>query len=81
MLASVLNSDRAMKMSIQIIRAFIKLRDLLLTDGNVAGRLERLEAGQEKHGSVITILIDEIEQLKQPAPLPPKRQIGFRASV
>ena len=81
MLASVLNSDRAMKMSIQIIRAFIKLRHLLLTDGNVAGRLERLEAGQEKHGSVITILIDEIEQLKQPAPLPPKRQIGFRASV
>jgi phage regulator Rha-like protein len=81
MLASVLNSDRAMKMSIQIIRAFVKLRDLLLTDGNVAGRLERLEAGQEKHGSVITILIDEIEQLKQPAPLPPKRQIGFRAGV
>jgi hypothetical protein len=29
----------------------------------------------------MTILIDEIEQLKQPAPLPPKRQIGFRASV
>jgi phage regulator Rha-like protein len=77
MLSSVLNSARAVQMNILIIRAFIKLRDLLATHKDLAARMEKLEATQKKHGSVITILAEEIDHLKKPAPLPPKRRIGF----
>lgn len=40
--------------------------------------MEKLEANQKRHASVINILEEEIDYLKNPAPLPPKRQIGFK---
>jgi ORF6N domain len=78
MLSSVLNSARAVQMNILIIRAFIKLRDLLATHRDLAARMEKLEAAQKRHASVINILAEEIDKLKKPAPLPPKRRIGFK---
>ena len=77
MLSSVLNSQRAVQMNILIIRAFIKLRDMLATHKDLAARMEKLEATQKRHASVINILAEEIDNLKKPVPLPPKRQIGF----
>jgi hypothetical protein len=77
MLSSVLKSKRAVQMNILIIRAFIKLRDLLATHKEVAARLEKLEMAQKQHASVISILVEEIDRLKAPAP---QRRIGFKTS-
>jgi ORF6N domain-containing protein len=77
MLSSVLNSGRAVQMSILIIRAFVKMRELLASHKNLAARVEKLEASQKRHASVINILAEEIEDLKQPPVEPPKRRIGF----
>ena|ERR1017187_6521872 len=77
MLSSVLNSDRAVQMNILIIRAFVQIRELLATNKDLAARVEKLEAGQQEHASIIGILAEEIDQMKL-LPEPPKRPIGFR---
>jgi hypothetical protein len=76
MLSSVLKSKRAVQMNILIVRAFVKLREMFSTHKAWAARLEKLESNQKRHASVITILAEEIEDLKRP-PAPPTRRIGF----
>lgn len=49
MLSSVLNSERALKMNILIIRAFVKMRELLATHKDLAARVDRLESMQKRH--------------------------------
>jgi hypothetical protein len=53
MLSSVLNSKRAVQMNILIVRAFVKLRELLATNKALATRIEKLEAGQRDHAIAI----------------------------
>jgi len=77
MLSSVLKSTRAVQMNILIIRAFVKLRELLATHKDLARKLEQLEAKQKHHTSIITVVVEEIKKLKEPPPSPPKRRIGF----
>jgi len=80
MLASVLNSGRAVQMSILIIRAFVRMREAVAGHKEVSGRIERIESTQARHSSVIKMLADEIDTLKRlPAP-PPRRRIGFTGS-
>jgi hypothetical protein len=78
MLSAVLKSQRAVQMSILIIRAFVKIRELLAGHKHLAARVEKLEGTQKTHTSIISILVDEIELLKKPPDLPARR-IGFRA--
>ena len=78
MLSSVLKSGRAVQMSILIIRAFVKMRELLASHKSLAARVEKLETSQKRHASVINILAEEIEDLKRPPAESPKRRIGFR---
>src|SRR5260221_9320284 len=63
MLSSVLKSARAVQMNILIIRAFVKIRELLASHKDLAMRFERLEAHQTQHASVINILADDIDQI------------------
>jgi len=77
MLSSVLNSARAVEMNILIIRAFIKLRELIASHKDLADRIEKLEANQDQHASVINILAEEIDNLKLPPPESPRKRIGF----
>jgi phage regulator Rha-like protein len=77
MLSSVLKSARAVQMNILIIRAFVKMRELLASHKDLAARVEKLEANQKRHTSVINILADEIDQMKK-LPDPSKRRIGFK---
>jgi len=77
MLSSVLTSDRAVCMNISIIRAFVKLREMVATNKDLSGRMEKLEATQKQHGSVITIVVDEIEKLRAVPPPAPRRRIGY----
>jgi hypothetical protein len=78
MLSSVLRSKRAAQMNILIVRAFVKMRELLASHHDLAARVEKIEASQQRHASVITLLADEIDRLKEPPPVPPTEQIGFR---
>jgi hypothetical protein len=80
MLSSVLKSKRAVQMNILIVRAFVKMRELLATNKELAARVDKLEASQQRHASVIALLAEEIDTLKQPPPVPPKHRIGFRSS-
>jgi ORF6N domain len=77
MLSSALRSKRAVQMNILIVRAFVQIRELLASNKELAERIERLEAGQKEHASIIEILADEIDDLKQ-LPEPPRRPIGFQ---
>jgi len=79
MLAAVLNSQSAAQMSILIIRAFVKMRELLASHKDLAARVGKLEAAQKKHGSIIGILAGEIDEMKR-LPEPPKRRIGFKTN-
>ncbi len=78
MLSSVLNSKRAVQMNILIIRAFVKIRELLASSKDLVMRVEKLESSRQRHTSVIKLLADEIDKLKEPAPIPQKGRIGFR---
>jgi hypothetical protein len=76
MLSSVLNTGRAVQMNIVIIRAFIKLREILASNRDLARRLDQVETRLGQHGSAIAVVVEEIKKLKQP-PTTPKRRIGF----
>ena len=79
MLSSVLRSKRAVQMNILIVRAFIRMRDMLASHKALATRIQKLEAAQQRHTSVINILAEEIEEMKR-LPEPAKRRIGFKAT-
>lgn len=76
MLASVLRSERAVKMSIYIIKTFIKLRRFIATHKEIADKLGQLELKIKGHDTEIKALFDAIRQLMAPEEKPPKR-IGF----
>jgi hypothetical protein len=76
MLSAVLKSKRAIAVNIAIMRTFVRLRQVLASHKDLAERMEKLEAAQEEHGSILADLIEEIEELKVPAP-PAKHSIGF----
>ena len=77
MLSAVLNSERAVQMSILIVRAFVKLREILATHKDLAARMEKLEEAQKRHASVINILAQEIAGLKRLPAESKKQRIGF----
>ena len=75
MLSSVLNSERAIKVNIEIMRAFVRLRQILASNKELAKRLDELE---RKYDTQFKIVFDAIRQLMAPsAPEPPKKRIGF----
>src|SRR4051794_26912374 len=76
MLSSVLNSERAVKVNIAIMRAFVKLREALDTNRELAKKFAQLENRLGKHDEEIAAIIDAIRQLMVP-PEKPRREIGF----
>ncbi len=78
MLASVLNSDTAVKISITIIKTFVKLREILYTHKELAYKLSELERKIENHDVDIKAIFKVIRQLMTSPPVKPKPQIGFR---
>ena len=78
MLSSVLKSPRAVAMNIAIIRAFIKLRELLATHKELAQKMIELERIQREHGEDITDLYSIIKMLIE-EPKKPSNSIGFLA--
>ncbi len=75
MLSSVLNSERAIKVNIEIMRAFVRLRQILASNTELAKRLDALE---KKYDAQFKLVFDAIRQLMAPPePEPPKKRIGF----
>jgi phage regulator Rha-like protein len=76
MLSSVLNSKKAIKVNIQIMRAFVKLREILSTHKELAQKLKELKLKIDSHDQQIQAIFDVINQLLIP-PEKPKKKIGF----
>ena len=65
MLSSVLKSKRAIQMNIVIIRAFVKLRQVLASHTALARRIEKVEATQKDHSAILSIVVNDIETLSE----------------
>jgi len=65
MLSSVLNSERAVQMNILIVRAFVKLREVLATHRELARKMERLEHTQKDHSAVLSIVVKDVQDLER----------------
>lgn len=76
MLSSVLRSERAIKVNIAIMRAFVKLRELLLTNKELQQKLEDIEAKYDKQ---FRIVFEVLQQLME-KPKEPRKEIGFKGS-
>jgi hypothetical protein len=78
MLSSVLNSDRAIEVNIAIMRAFVRLREILSTHKDLAAKLEKMDRKLGEHDQHFQVVFEAIRQLMAP-PTPPgkKRRIGF----
>jgi hypothetical protein len=76
MLSSVLNSKRAIQVNIIIMRAFVRLREMLSAHKDVLRKLEDLERKYQGHDAQITAIFDAIRKLVE-APPRPRRRIGF----
>jgi len=74
MLSSVLNSDRAIEVNIQIMRAFVKLREMIASHKELAKKLDELES---KYDEQFKVVFDAIRELMTPVE-PKKRKIGYR---
>ncbi len=77
MAANVLNSPDAVKMSVYVVRVFIKQREILLAQTDVLKRLAQIDATLLKHDDALRVIWRELQPLLSPPPAPPKRQIGF----
>jgi phage regulator Rha-like protein len=86
MLSAILSSDRAIQVNIAIMRAFVRMREILLTNKDLATKIETLEfkykhhdvkfAEYDKH---IRAIFEAIKQLMAPEPVPEKPKIGFHS--
>ena len=77
MAATVLNSERAVQMSVFVVRAFVRLREMLATNRRLAGKINELENRLDTHDSTIQDLIEAIKELMIPEE-PSRQRIGFQ---
>jgi len=79
MAASVLNTPRAIKVSVYVVRAFVKLRELLSAHKEMAGKLTELESRLDTHDEAIKRIIVTLRELMKPAADKGRKEIGFKA--
>lgn len=84
MAATILNSPRAVEMSVYVVRAFVQLRELLASNKELARRFAQLETRLDKklttHDEAIAAILSAIRELMHP-PVPKRRPIGFTANL
>ncbi len=89
MLSSVLKSERAVQINITIMRAFVRLRELIATHKDLARKIDQLEAKQKDHGILLTLVSKDIQTLanhvnaefrKLQTPRRRKSRFGFRTT-
>lgn len=77
MAAAVLNTPRAVEVSIYVVRAFVQLREMLASNKELARKLNELERKLATHDQAIAGILNTIRELMKPPAPPPKRRIGF----
>jgi phage regulator Rha-like protein len=77
MAATVLNSKRAIEMSVFVVRAFVRMREMLVKNRQLAAKINELDRRLETHDTAIQDLIDAVKELMVPAE-GSKRKIGFQ---
>jgi hypothetical protein len=80
MAASVLNTPRAIDVSVYVVRAFVKLREWLSAHKELAEKLAELERKVSSHDAAIQSLVTAIRQLMQPPPAASRPRIGFHVT-
>ena len=80
MLANVLKSPVAVRASIQVVRAFVRLRQMLATNEDLARKIEAIERKVGKHDSDLESILRILKRLLVPPPPAEKRPIGFVSS-
>ena len=75
MLSSVLRSARAIRVNVEIMRAFVRMRQMIGLVSDLAIRLDEME---ERYDEQFRVVFDAIKQLMEPPPVPERRPIGFR---
>jgi hypothetical protein len=77
MLSSVLESPRAVRVNIEIIRVFVRLRRLLATPGELVAQLTQLAETVKLHDDQIKVIVEALRRMMAPPPPPTGRRIGF----
>jgi hypothetical protein len=77
MLANVLNSAIAVQASVRVVRAFVRLREMVAANAQLAAKLEELERRFDSHDEAIANLFATLRQLLEPSEAPKRREIGF----
>jgi len=77
MAATVLNSPKAVEMSVFVVRAFVRLREMLASNQQLAAKIEELERKLESHDTAIQEVLEAIKELMAPVEAS-RKQIGFR---
>jgi hypothetical protein len=81
MAATILNTDQAIEVSVYVVRAFVKLREVIATHKELAHTLAELERKVGSHDESIRALVAAFQQLMTPPPEPKRGRIGFRAAT
>jgi hypothetical protein len=81
MAATVLNSPRAVQVSVYVVRAFVQLRRVLGQNKQLAAKLAELERKVGDHDQKIVAIIQAIRELMAPPPKPPRKPIGFQSEM
>jgi len=79
MAANILRSERAVQMSLYVIRAFVKLREQLAANAAILKRLAGIDHTLWEHDSALRAIWTKLQPLLAPPPEPPRRRIGFNA--
>jgi hypothetical protein len=79
MAASVLNTPRAVEVSVFIVRAFVKLRKIISEHKELARKISQIERRMTEHDDQLIQIVQALKQLLKPDPPPKKYRIGFQA--
>ena len=77
MAANILRSKKAVHMSVYVVRAFIKLREMVSGNRKLAAKLAKLEQRIDKQDRILVDIVQAMQKLVQPSPLKKKRRLGF----
>ena len=81
MAAIILRSKQAVRMSVYVIRAFVRLREALAANAAILKRLAEIDRSLLQHDAALRDIYRKLLPLLQPPPDPPKRRIGFRSGL
>ncbi len=81
MLSSVLRSDTAVRVNVEVMRAFVRLRRAAVISGEVMKLIEDLASRVDSHDTAIEQLVEAIQALASSPPASPSRPIGFTADI